>query len=82
MIDCDLILRDANINGAYICDIGVKNGIISSLGLGIHASPTTQVIDCKGATVTPGGIDGHVHLAQDRSPRARESGYVCADNCM
>lgn len=27
----------------------------------------------------PGGVDGHVHLAQDRSPRARAAGYVSAD---
>lgn len=75
----DVILRNAFVNGAFVCDIGIKHGVISALGLDLVPSEDTEVIDCEGAVVTPGGIDGHVHLAQDRSPRAREAGYVCAD---
>jgi dihydropyrimidinase len=74
----DLILRNACVNGAFVCDIGVKNGIIAALSLGLEPSVTTKVIECDG-TVTPGGIDGHVHLAQDRSAHSRLSGFVCAD---
>ncbi len=76
----DLILRNACVNGAYVCDIGVKHGVITAMGIGLVATEDTQTIDCESAVVTPGGIDGHVHLAQDRSPRAREAGYVSADN--
>lgn len=75
----DLILRNAFVNGAYICDIGIKHGVITALGSGLVATEDTQTIDCEFAVVTPGGIDGHVHLAQDRSPRACEAGYVSAD---
>ncbi|KAF2666124.1 D-hydantoinase, partial [Microthyrium microscopicum] len=61
------------------CDIGVKNGIITSLGRDLAPSANAKVIYCEGAIVTPGGVDGHVHLAQDRSANARSSGYLCAD---
>jgi imidazolonepropionase-like amidohydrolase len=78
----DLVLKHALVNGAFNADIGVKNGLITALGLGLASTDDTEVIDCKGAVVTPGGIDGHVHLAQDQSPRAKEAGYRCADNSM
>lgn len=32
------------------------------------ASPETKIIDAEGAYVTPGGVDSHVHLAQDNAP--------------
>jgi dihydropyrimidinase len=79
MADFELILRNACVNGSFLCDVGVKNGIITSLGLGLVSSSITKVIECNGAVVTPGGVDGHVHLAQDRSANARSSGYKCAD---
>jgi imidazolonepropionase-like amidohydrolase len=78
----DLVLKNALVNGAFNADIGVKNGLITALGLGLASTDDTEVIDCKGAVVTPGGIDGHVHLAQDQSPRAKQAGYRCADNSM
>jgi imidazolonepropionase-like amidohydrolase len=70
------------VNGAFQADIGVKNGLITALGLSLASTDDTEVIDCKGAVVTPGGIDGHVHLAQDQSPRAKQAGYRCADNSV
>jgi hypothetical protein len=78
----DLVLKNALVNGAFQADIGVKNGLITALGLGLALTDDTEVIDCKGAVVTPGGIDGHVHLAQDQSPRAKQAGYRCADSSM
>ena len=80
MSDFDLILRNACVNGAFVSDIGVKNGIITSLGFDLIASTDTKVIECDGAVVTPGGVDGHVHLAQDQSIDALAGGYVCADS--
>lgn len=79
MQEFDTILRSACVNGAYICDIGIKRGTITSIGIDLVATEDTCIINCDGAVVTPGGIDGHVHLSQDRSPRAREAGYVSAD---
>ena len=75
----DMILRNACVNGAFTCDIGIKDELIVSLGSNLTESEETTVINCEGAVVTPGGIDGHVHLAQDRSPRARAAGYRSAD---
>lgn len=75
----DVVLRNAFVNGTHICDIGIKGGIITAMGLGLIATENTNIIDCESAVVTPGGIDGHVHLSQDRSTRAREAGYVSAD---
>lgn len=80
MQEFDLILRNAFVNGTYYSDIGIKDGVITGLGLNLASTEDTQVIDCEGAVVTPGGIDGHVHLAQDQSPRAKEAGFKCADN--
>ncbi|KAI5247871.1 D-hydantoinase [Aureobasidium subglaciale] len=80
MQEFDLVLKNAFVNGAYVADIGVKGGIITALGLNLSPTEDTQIIDCERAIVTPGGIDGHVHLAQDQSPRAKEAGYRCADN--
>jgi dihydropyrimidinase len=79
MQEFDIVLRNACINGSHTCDIGIKSEVITALGLGLVATEDTEIIDCEGAVVTPGGVDGHVHLSQDRSPRAREAGYVSAD---
>jgi dihydropyrimidinase len=38
------------------------------LGTSLPRDEITQVIDAKGAKVTPGGVDSHVHFAQDNSP--------------
>lgn len=48
--------------------IGVKSGKIACLGIDLPISTGTQVIDAEGAFVTPGGVDSHVHLAQDNAP--------------
>ncbi|KAF5626311.1 allantoinase [Fusarium tjaetaba] len=79
MQEFDTILRNAHVNGSFVCDIGIKRGVIVGLGVGLVATEDTQIIDCNGAIVTPGGVDGHVHLSQDRSPRAQEAGYTSAD---
>ena len=49
--------------------IGIKNGKIFCIAQELSASsPHTQTLDAEGAYVTPGGVDSHVHLAQDNSP--------------
>jgi dihydropyrimidinase len=80
MAEFDLILRNAFVNGAFLCDIGVKDSIITSLGLGLVPSATTKIVECNDAVVTPGGVDGHVHLSQDRSAYFRFADVVGADN--
>lgn len=49
-------------------EIGVKDGRISCIGIGLPCSPGTRVIDAEGAYITPGGVDSHVHLAQKNAP--------------
>ncbi|KAI9727044.1 MAG: hypothetical protein M1834_008512, partial [Cirrosporium novae-zelandiae] len=49
-------------------EIGIKDGKIMCIGLSLPSSPSTKIIDAEGAYITPGGIDSHVHLAQDNSP--------------
>jgi dihydropyrimidinase len=49
-------------------EIGIKDGKISCLGTSLPRDAETQVIDAKGGYVTPGGVDSHVHFAQDNSP--------------
>ena len=49
-------------------EIGIKDGKILCIGLGLPSSASTQVIDAEGAYITPGGVDSHVHLAQKNSP--------------
>ncbi|KAG9235000.1 hypothetical protein BJ875DRAFT_284197 [Amylocarpus encephaloides] len=49
-------------------EIGIKDGQISCLGTSLTRSPHTHIIDAKGGIVTPGGVDSHVHFAQDNSP--------------
>src|ERR1700684_3561829 len=43
--------------------IYVKNGKIAAVGQDVSAPGSAQVIDVKGAFVTPGIIDPHSHMA-------------------
>lgn len=72
-MDFDLIVKNATIvTAAEILplglSIGIKDGKISCIAQSLPVSDKTQVIDAEGAFVTPGGVDSHVHLAQDNSP--------------
>ncbi|TVY29829.1 Dihydropyrimidinase [Lachnellula hyalina] len=49
-------------------EIGIKDGKISCLGTSLPRDADTQVIDAKGGFITPGGVDSHVHFAQNNSP--------------
>ena len=40
----------------------VEEDRIKAVGEDIVLSPDTQVIDCQGKVLTPGLIDGHVHV--------------------
>ncbi|MFN9460820.1 MAG: amidohydrolase [Acidobacteriota bacterium] len=45
--------------------LAVRGGRILAVGdsVAVHIGPATQVIDARGATVIPGLIDSHVHMA-------------------
>ena len=76
MSEFDLVIRNGRIATAadvFTGDIGIVDGRIeamaSTLGRG------REEIDAAGRTITPGGIDGHIHLEQ-RLP----DGAEIADN--
>ena len=56
-----------------VCDIGVRDGRIATLGHDLTGA--TRTIDARGKLVLPGGIDSHVHIAQASGP-----GIVMADD--
>ncbi|PHN31815.1 dihydropyrimidinase [Pseudomonas sp. ICMP 561] len=72
----DLVIRNAKVITAadsFVSDIGVRDGLIVALGLGLEGA--TREIDAAGRSVTPGGIDSHVHLDQPTG-----DGSVMADD--
>lgn len=65
----DLIVRNADIATAadrYQADIAIRDGCIVAIAQEITGA-ATEVIDARGRLVTPGGVDGHVHLDQPTS---------------
>ena len=76
MSDFDLVIRNGTVATAADtsrCDVGVKDGVVTALGLGLGAG--TREIDAGGKLVLPGGIDSHCHIEQRSS-----AGVVCADD--
>ncbi len=68
----DLVIRNAQAATAsdvFHCDIGIKDGSIVQLGIGLPAAEAE--IDAQGAWVTPGGIDAHCHLDEPMAPPLR-----------
>jgi len=67
----DLILRNARavtVGGQSLVDIGIRDGRIVQMGGQMSAR---REIDASGRTVTPGGVDAHVHLTPP-TRRSRE----------
>ena len=65
MSDFDLVIRNARVATAsdvFECDIGVTDGRIATLAVGLTGG--AREIDAAGRWVLPGGIDGHCHLDQ------------------
>ena len=65
--------RVANASDTVVCDVGIRGGRIAALGEDL--GDAGEMIDASGRLVLPGGIDSHVHLAQDSGP-----GIVMADD--
>ncbi len=76
MSELDLVIRGGTVATAADtseCDVGVKDGVVVTLGRGLAAG--TREIDAAGKLVLPGGVDSHCHLEQRSS-----AGVVCADD--
>jgi dihydropyrimidinase len=64
----DTVVRHANIATAadlFTADIGIRDGVVVALGNDL--ADGRETIDARGRFVTPGGVDGHVHLDQPTS---------------
>ena len=68
----DLVIRNGRVATAsdtFTADIGVLDGRISQLGVGLDRGE--KEIDAAGRVVTPGGVDAHCHLDQPMAPPVR-----------
>ena len=68
----DLVIRRARIATAsdtFDADIGIIDGRIAQLGIGLAEG--VREIDAAGRVVTPGGVDAHCHLDQPMAPPMR-----------
>ena len=76
MAEFDLVVRNGTVVTAADvsrCDIGIKDGRIVALAERLDTSGA--VLDASGKLVMPGGIDSHVHIAQDG-----DDGTIMADD--
>src|SRR5271170_5852147 len=76
MAEHDLVIRNGTVvtaSDTVRCDVGIKNGVVATLGRGIAAG--AQEIDAAGKLVLPGGVDSHCHIEQKSS-----NGIMCADD--
>src|SRR5919107_5782848 len=76
MTEYDLVIRNGTVATAADttqCDIGIKDGVIATLGRGLAEG--SREIDASGKFVLPGAIDSHCHIEQRSS-----AGVMCADD--
>jgi dihydropyrimidinase len=76
MADYDIVIKNGTVVTAadtQYCDIGIKNGVVSTLGRGLGGA--TREIDATGKLVMPGAVDSHCHIEQRSG-----FGVMCADD--
>ena len=65
MSEFDLVIRNGKIAtpaDVFFGDIGIASGRIEAIAASLDRG--REEIDAEGRTITPGGIDGHIHLEQ------------------
>lgn len=65
MTSFDLVIRNGKIatpGDIFSADIGIVSGKV--VALAAHLDAGEEEIDAAGRTITPGGVDGHIHLEQ------------------
>ncbi len=68
MTSFDLVIRNGTIATAadiMQCDIGIQNGKIAALGIGLGSGASE--IDATDQLILPGGVDAHCHLDEPMS---------------
>jgi dihydropyrimidinase len=76
MADYDLVIRNGTVVTAadtQRCDIGVKDGVVATLGRNLSAG--AREIQAAGKLVLPGAVDSHCHIEQRSG-----AGVICADD--
>ena len=76
MPEFDLAIRGGTVATAtdtFRADVGIRDGRIAAIAETVEGA--AREIDAAGLLVLPGGIDSHVHFAQDAAPD-----LVCADD--
>ncbi len=76
MAEYDVVIRNGTVATAsdtMACDIGIRGGVVATLGRGLPAG--TRDIDAAGKLVLPGAIDSHCHIEQRSS-----AGVMTADD--
>ncbi len=63
----DLLLRGGRVIDPSqgidsLADVGIRDGLVDSIGVGLDSSATTVVVDVYGKIVTPGLVDLHTHV--------------------
>jgi dihydropyrimidinase len=84
MAEFEVVVRNGTVVTAsdiMQCDIGIRGGQI--VALGANLAQGAREVDASGKIVTPGGVEGHCHLAQMtasgiRSADGFESGSISA----
>lgn len=74
MADYDLIIKGGTVATAtdtFKADIGIRDGRIAALGLGLDGAAKT--LDATGKLVLPGGIETHCHIEQESATGAMTS---------
>lgn len=60
----DILLKGGKIANLYTmefeqADVAIKDGIITGVG---HSCEAREIVDCAGKIISPGFIDGHMHI--------------------
>ncbi|WP_375459211.1 dihydropyrimidinase [uncultured Enterovirga sp.] len=75
----DLAIRGGTVvtaSDTFRADIGIRDGRIVSVADGVEGA--AEEIDASGLLVLPGGIDSHVHIAQDSGPGITMADDFCS----
>jgi len=69
----DVIIKNGRIIDAKnkidrVCDLGIKDGIIQSVGTSLSENKASVIIDAENLIVTPGLIDIHSHNFHGTTP--------------
>lgn len=75
----DKIIKNGTVileTGAIQTDVAIKDGLIAAIGADLGSARET--IDATGLIVSPGMVDGHVHITEPGGHRSNWEGYETA----